>query len=348
VNGRCVDMPSVPAQQDFKDKVHARAYRTAERGGVFWVYMGPQDSPPALPMIEAAMLDASELDVMFVQRDCNWLQALEGDIDTSHFGFLHAGHLQPEEVPKGHPLEYTSDERAPDYHVTDAPWGTYYGAFRQVQTEAGPRTYWRFANFMFPFWTQTPQGEFARHVNARAWVPLDDTHTMTIHFRWRKGAPSSALPLKNGQPLGGSAPAPEYLPDTSDWLGRYRIKAGEANDWLMDREAQRSNRIYSGIDHIPLQDQAVTESMGAITDHSFEHLGPGDLMIARTRRRALKAARAFAQGAPAPGVQQPEVFMGARSGYFLAAPQTDWREAYRAQVRLANRPAGLPDAVPEG
>jgi hypothetical protein len=87
--------------------------------------------------------------------------------------------------------------------------------------------------------------------------------------------------------------------DTS-WLGRYRVVAEEANDWTMDREAQRSGRIYSGIDHIGLQDQAVTESMGPITDHSHEHLGPGDVMIARTRRRALQAARASPAATPLP------------------------------------------------
>ena len=51
--------------------------------------------------------------------------------------------------------------------------------------------------------------------------------------------------------------------------------------------------IYTGIDSIHLQDQAVTESMGAILDHSFEHLAPSDLMITRTRRRLLLAARAL-------------------------------------------------------
>mgnify|MGYP003579470013 CR=1 FL=1 len=77
---------------------------------------------------------------------------------------------------------------------------------------------------------------------------------------------------------------------------------------------QRTNRIYSGIDHIGLQDQAVTESMGPITDHLREHLGPADLIIARTRRRALQAARDFAAGMPAPGVELPEVLAQARSG----------------------------------
>ena len=37
VDGNCVDMPSVPAGQDFKDKVKAKAYKVAERNGLIWV-----------------------------------------------------------------------------------------------------------------------------------------------------------------------------------------------------------------------------------------------------------------------------------------------------------------------
>lgn len=147
------------------------------------------------------------------------------------------------------------------------------------------------------------------------------------------------LPLKDGKPLGGSRPSPEYLPVSTDWLGRYRVKANASNDWLIDREAQRTKRIYSGIDHIGLQDQAVTESMGAITNHSLEHLGPGDLMIARTRRRALQAARAFRDGTPAPNVDAPEVFMGARSGYFEMHQSVDWQKAYAERMLTATRVA---------
>jgi phthalate 4,5-dioxygenase len=131
------------------------------------------------------------------------------------------------------------------------------------------------------------------------------------------------------------------------------VVAEEANDWTMDREAQRTGRIYSGIDHIGLQDQAVTESMGAITDHSHEHLGPGDVMIARTRRRALQAARAFASGDPAPGLNEPEVLMGARSGYFEVPTSVEWQQAYAEKMRIADRvlqsrgtPAPAPDLAP--
>ena len=101
--------------------------------------------------------------------------------------------------------------------------------------------------------------------------------------------------------------------------------------------AQGFTIAYSGIDHIGLQDQAVTESMGAITDHSHEHLGAGELMIARTRRRALQAARAFASDTPAPGIDTPEFVMAARSGYFEIHESVDWQRAYDDRMRTADR-----------
>jgi phenylpropionate dioxygenase-like ring-hydroxylating dioxygenase large terminal subunit len=335
--GRCIDMPSVRPGQRFESKVKAHAYRVAERHGIVWVYMGPrQDAPPPLPMIEATLLEEDEVDIFFVMRNCNWLQALEGDIDTSHFGFLHVGHLDPDNVPEGHPLQHTASDRAPEYHVRDTPWGTTYGAYRTARPGT---TYWRFANYMFPFWTQTPQGDFPANIQARAWMPMDDEHTMAIF--WRRRIPglrtTTNAPLKDGKPLGGSRESPEWAPTDTGWYGRYRVKADESNDWLIDREAQRTNRIYSGIDNIGLQDQAVTESMGAISDHSTEHLGPGDLMIARTRRRALAAARAFAAGSPAPGLDEPEVLMEARSGFFEMPQSVEWLQAYAAKMESAHR-----------
>ncbi|PON12658.1 hypothetical protein C2W62_38490 [Candidatus Entotheonella serta] len=100
-------------------------------------------------MIEATLLPETEVNVTFVQRECNWLQALEGDIDTSHFGFLHFGNIEPGDLTDDDPMQYTVGNRAPDYHVAAAPWGTSYGAYRPAGAD---QTYWRFANFMFPFW----------------------------------------------------------------------------------------------------------------------------------------------------------------------------------------------------
>src|SRR5262249_26816113 len=50
--GACVDMPSEPAESNFRSKVKARAYPCRERNGIIWAYMGPRsgDQIPDLPM----------------------------------------------------------------------------------------------------------------------------------------------------------------------------------------------------------------------------------------------------------------------------------------------------------
>jgi hypothetical protein len=87
-----------------------------------------------------------------------------------------------------------------------------------------------------------------------------------------------------------------------------------------------------------MQDQAVTESMGAITDHAFEHLGPSDRMITLTRRRLLNAARAWRDRHVLPAaVAQPSAFHGARAGSFVCDAGQSLEDAYREQLAGAVR-----------
>ena len=51
------------------------------------------------------------------------------------------------------------------------------------------------------------------------------------------------------------------LPNTTDWYGRFRIGNNPRNDHLIDRRCS-ARQNYTGIQGIPVQDQAVTESMG--------------------------------------------------------------------------------------
>ena len=96
-----------------------------------------------------------------------------------------------------------------------------------------------------------------------------------------------------------------------------------------------------GIDGLHLQDQAITESMGGIVDHDFEQLAISDFMVTRTRRRLVQAARAFAEsGIAPPGVDNPEVFGGARSGDFVSPNSIGWLQAYADEMRRAQNPTG--------
>jgi hypothetical protein len=169
-------------------------------------------------------------------------------------------------------------------------------------------------------------------MHARAWVPLDDGHTMFVFLWWKHATTAMSLPqpmYKDGTPIGGTGRGNTFLPNTTDWLGRWRLDANASNDWKIDRVAQETNVIYSGIDGIHQQDQAITESMGSIFDRRKEQLGTSDVMVIRVRRRLLEATRALRdRGVTPPGVDDPDVYR-VRSGGFFLEEGGDWIEATR-------------------
>jgi len=314
VGGRCVDMPIEPAESNFKQKVRAVTYPCVERGGLIWTYLGPRPTPPPMPELEATMLADNRIQVY--QRDCNWIQALEGDIDTGHTVYLHLGGVDASEVPPDSWARYALADRAPRYEVTDTDSGVMYGAYRPAEADTN---YWRIANFLFPFYAMIPTGVLGLEVRVRAWVPMDDAHTLA--FLITHGAPP---PPRNA---GRQAVAPpETLPNTTDWYGRFRCAADGTNDYLIDRKAQKTVS-FTGIGSIHLQDQAVTESMGPVYDRTREHLGTSDAMVIRTRKRLLDAARALRdRGQIPPGVDDPRVY-AVRSGGVVLPRNADWIEA---------------------
>ena len=84
-----------PAQRthdsDFKNKVVLDAYPTREWGGVIWVYMGPKEHMPSdVPQLEWGLVEPHQRRVIKNFQECNYLQALEGDIDTAHVSYLHS------------------------------------------------------------------------------------------------------------------------------------------------------------------------------------------------------------------------------------------------------------------
>jgi phthalate 4,5-dioxygenase len=323
VTGACVDMPSEPPECRFKHKVRAVAYPCTERGGVIWTYMGPRETPPPLPDLEANMAEGA---IVFTNiRDCNYMQALEGDIDTVHFGFLHMGHMTTDDVDEGTFVHYQLQQRAPNYAITDTEFGTCYGSYRPTDDET---YYWRIGNFLFPFYTQVPGGVLAVKRAVRAWVPMDDEHNMSFTMFAPPAGGVAVDPERIKRPGRGFGRA-ETLPDTTDWYGRSRFKADASNDYQMNREAMMNGESYTGLPSLVVEDQAVTESMGAIVDRSREHLGTSDTMIIRTRLRMIRAAQALRdKGEIPPGVDRPALYRQ-RAGGVLLPRSVDWFEATR-------------------
>jgi phthalate 4,5-dioxygenase len=323
VDGTCVDMPNEPAESDFKHKVKAVAYPCQERGGIVWTYMGWRETPPPLPDLEPNMLPDDQIVLSAIKRDCNWLQGLEGDVDTSHLGFLHLGAVDPERTRPGTFAHYTVKDRAPRYQVVDTEYGAMYGAYRPADEG---QLYWRFAQFLFPFYAMIPTGVLGLQVLARAWVPMDDEHMMFFSMGSR---PSVALVTDSNAAMTRQRSGEEVLPNTSDWYGRFRLAANADNDYRIDRGKQRRREDYTGIPGIHTQDQAITESMGTTYDRSKERLGTGDVMVIRVRRRLMEAARALAErGVTPPGVDNAEVYR-VRSGGAYLPRGADWLESTR-------------------
>src|SRR5262249_6054662 len=118
VEGNCLDQPNLPDKNKYPAGVKATAYKTAEQGGLVYVYMGQrQSAPPPLPQIEATVAEPNDKNVALIHRDCNWLQALEGDIDTSHLAFLHAGHVDAERMDPNDTHTYLVKNKTPDIGV---------------------------------------------------------------------------------------------------------------------------------------------------------------------------------------------------------------------------------------
>jgi nitrite reductase/ring-hydroxylating ferredoxin subunit len=339
--GACKDMPSEPAESNFKNKVHATAYPTHERNGVIWTYMGPREVPPPLPEIEHNIVNSDIGRITMILRPCNWMQGWEGEMDTVHAAFLHGGASKAEDFEPGTFNYYQYKERSPKFSVIDTPIGTSYGAYRPAEDDT---YYWRTAHMMFPFFAVIPAGWLGMY------VPMDDDHTMHWEILVRPQLEGNAqlatpqatgsLPARERGPnavaaggprglgtQGGTMGPTTWLPNGTGWYDRFNIDQTMANDYLIDREEQRQWKSYSGIRGIRQQDMAVTESMGTIYDRTREHLGTTDALIIRTRRKLIKVAKDFRDhGVLPPGVDNPELYH-MRSGEYLLPRNVDWWDA---------------------
>jgi phenylpropionate dioxygenase-like ring-hydroxylating dioxygenase large terminal subunit len=329
VYGNCLEMANVPPHQDFRHKVHAKAYPAQDRFGVIWIYMGARKVPPPFPDFELHNLTQEDITIQFVHQDANWLQSLENDLDTSHFGFLHYGAIDPEWMEPDDPMRVLATERQPEFLLEETPAGLMYASHRPADAA---NTYWRLGHYLVPFWVFPPAGPLAGLVVAKAYLPLDDTHCMVIGMYSK--STRQMRPMKNGQPVPGMGTGPNrgarYLPNTTDWLGRWRLVTNRENDYLIDRAAQRSGGVYSGIDGVQVQDTAIAETMGPITDRTFEHLAASDETIARARRKLLRLVQAYGRDktTPLPGVDDPGIYRGHRGGFFTAPSNRTFRDVY--------------------
>ena len=298
-SGACVDMPSEPAESNFKDKVKIKAYPVKEAGELIWAYMGPPELEPPLPMLEYNSLGADQVSVSKLRYESNYVQVVEGDIDTVHASLLHSRLSALDDAPTATSLagKYSYPDRAPKFFVEDTDGGILIGARRRAEEDS---YYWRISRWLFPYFTMIPR-EPHGITQGGAMVPIDDDNCWFVHIRWNPYGPlTEDQRYENNFDLN--------IRDDGSWLAI----GNRRNDYLIDREKQRTES-YTGIAFVRAQDSAMTDSMGTIADRSKEHLATTDTAIIRMRRRLIKAARALEDGVEPFPPHHPESYK-VRSG----------------------------------
>ncbi len=292
VTGQCIEVPSEPEESGFCEKIKLAGYPLVKIGDVLWTYMGDKDAQPPLPEWEFAKVPAEQTFTSKRWQECNWLQAMEGGIDSSHVSWLHSGDLKSDPLFKGAAgNKYNQQDKKPFFEVVESNGGLYIGARRNAEDN---HYYWRITQWVMPSFTMIPpRGDHPVH--GHFWIPIDDENCWAWSYDYH---PVRALtPDERQAMIEGHGVHVKYTP------GTYRPLANKDNDYLMDREAQRRGETYSGVAGIAMQDASLQESMGPIIDRTKENLVSTDNGIIMARHRLRKAALALAEkGDVPPGV----------------------------------------------
>ena len=289
--GVCIDMPNEPAECSFKQKIRQTAYPTREAGGVIWAYMGPQEIMPELPQLEWTLVPENHVYVHKRFQHCNYLQNVEGEVDSSHVSFLHR-EFRPEKFNAaiaGQVLLAQAKDTAPKFLVQETEYGLAIGARRNWDAD---QYYWRVTKFLMPSFTLIPS-EAGSPINFTAAVPVDDKNMVGFTVTWLPDRPLADNDISTIESWTGAYA--EVDPKTFEPI------ASRANDYLLDREKQRTEN-FTGMRGIREQDIAVQEDQfgGPVTDRTKEHLGTSDAGVITLRRRLLNSVRNFQQGQEPP------------------------------------------------
>jgi phthalate 4,5-dioxygenase oxygenase subunit len=340
VTGACVDMPNEPPESNFKHKIQVTAYPCQERGGVIFTYMGPRKDPSAIPDLEWLMVPPERRIITMRTQECNWAQAFEGGIDSSHSGFLHSRvseHRPNIDQTKNPELEragntkgmvYKAKDKHPRFETVDTDYGVLVGARRDAEPDS---YYWRITQFLFPFYQMIPSYGESPTIGGHAWVPIDDYNVVTWSVTWHPLKPLTEEQRAriHDYPRGsGIHPGvPKGLkPATSEAWGQFRPVHDKTNDYGRDFGLER-DVLFTGIPNLGIEDSAMQETMGSIYDRTKEHLGSSDTGIIQTRRRLVAAARALREaGTTPPGVDAPHSYLVRSAGIVLPRSAV-WDEA---------------------
>jgi phthalate 4,5-dioxygenase len=331
VDGACLDMPNEPAESDFRTKVRATAYPCQEYGGLIWAYMGPSDKLGELPQLEWAMVPDNHLHISKWLLEANYLQGMEGEVDTTHISFLHTNFKRTEDfdsVDQRRVGNWRADT-APRLMLKETDYGFVYGGRRKYEEAHG--FHWRLTHWLMPTFSMIPGTRWP--IGGRCWIPMDDKRTWVFNYWYNADRPLS--PEDHAWMDAGVLTPPMVDPKT------FVNVRNKSNNYLLDRQAQRSLN-FTGIFGGGTQDQAMTEGMGPIYDRRKEHLGTADTAVIAARRILLRNVRRLREGIEPYPPQHGDIYrVRALDVVTTAESIEEVVTEFCDEVELRNRPSPL-------
>jgi phthalate 4,5-dioxygenase oxygenase subunit len=276
VSGAVVDIPSEgPRSAEVAAKMAVNRYPVREAGGLIWVYLGKKE-PPEFPVLPFMRVPPESRFIARTVVPCNWLQALEGGMDSAHVGWLHQGWF-----PKDGQVDPELIKAAPVFKTRDTGYGMRIAAIRDL---APGKTYVRIAEYLMPFTlllaTDRPAAT-GREFSSFMMVPIDDRSHLLFWYIWNPEGPLEDVGFRR---------------EECDLDNYAAVDGSRENNWGQDRAAM-ANGHFSGFTRTLIQeDVAAQVSMGPIVDRSRDHLCATDLAIGQTRRHLLQLLKRFEAG----------------------------------------------------
>jgi phenylpropionate dioxygenase-like ring-hydroxylating dioxygenase large terminal subunit len=277
-NAGCViECPTQTARaEQFAASVPVVHFPVHEAGGLAWVWLGAGDAPE-FPFLPFADDDLYRFWVT-AQVPCNWLQGLEGSVDSVHAGVLHRTWIGLSVDMEEHANLSHALQAMPWYETEVTDYGLRAAALRKTETG---QSYVRVTEHLLPFVTITPTGSTTPRTGAVfAIAPVDDTHHLlffgTVGPTAHSGVPLHEIKMQD----------PTFVPDPLD----YTALGGDRNTrWGQDRALMQGGH-WTGFGRSLLEeDAAVQASMGPIVDRSKENLSSSDVAVVQLRRTLLEA-----------------------------------------------------------
>ena len=319
VTGKCMEMPTEPDDRGFKDRLKANAYPTHEAAGMVWAYLGPREQQPAFPALPWISFPGNQVGVAKSGYHSNYLQAVEGAIDSAHSWYLHSGSSRDWEKRFA-----ISRDQSPRLDAEDTAYGFRYAALRIPNVDPETTKYARITVFNLPSMSTIPpplNPDMPTHTSI--FVPMYNENTMLFDvYHSQNGTPVDALELRRRLKVEPGVDLDE------DWF----FNGDRKKRWNQDRAAMK-NGSYTGIAGFQNQDTAAVESMGAISNRSLEHLGQSDVAIIRMRRRMADALKMYLAGETPLGLDPAVDYGQIRSAQGVIPKDAPWQQLLERGVK---------------